>query len=258
MYDQFAEDYDRFVNWKNRLDLEIPFIDTLLSEIKSEGPNPKKVLDSACGTGMHATALAKRGYDVFGADFSSAMIQKARENAKAEGQTVHFEIAGFGTLAHTFGNQQFNAILCLGNSLPHLLTLHELNAALDDFADCLKEGGLLLIQNRNFDSVMPKKERWMEPQTHKEGQNEWIFQRFYDFEPDNLIQFNIVTLKRSGLSPWSSSVTSTRLKPQLRNDLVSALTTAGFANIREYGSLTGGSFLPLISSNLVLAAKKLG
>ena len=35
MYDQFASDYDRFVNWENRLSFEIPLIEKILDEIKS-------------------------------------------------------------------------------------------------------------------------------------------------------------------------------------------------------------------------------
>ena len=43
---------------------------------------------------------------------------------------------------------------------------------------------------------MQRQDRWMEPQTYQVEGNEWIFQRFYDFLPDGLIRFNIVTLQR--------------------------------------------------------------
>ena len=50
------------------------------------------------------------------------MMERARENARQAGVTVRFEAAGFGELAVTFGERCFNALLCLGNSLPHLLS----------------------------------------------------------------------------------------------------------------------------------------
>lgn len=256
MYDLLANDYDRFVNWENRLALEVPFIEKLVAAIPSVAGQPKKVLDAACGTGMHALALTKLGFDVVGADFSSEMIAKARSNANDTGLKSRFETIGFGSLAATLGKAQFDAVLCLGNSLPHLLTRTELDQSVADFASCLRPGGLLLIQNRNFDAVMAKKERWMEPQTHQEGKSEWIFQRFYNFEPDGLIQFNIVTLKRNGGEGWNSVVSSTHLRPQMYKDLSDALTAAGFQKITAYGSLTGDPFEPMTSGNLVLAATK--
>ena len=59
MYETFSKDYDRFVNWQNRLAYELPFIQDQLQSV-----NAKRVLDAATGTGMHAIALAKRGYQV--------------------------------------------------------------------------------------------------------------------------------------------------------------------------------------------------
>ena len=77
MYDQFSSDYDRFVNWPNRLVVEMPFIERQLQAIALEAAGPARVLDAACGTGVHAIALAQRGYRVAGADLSAGMIERA-------------------------------------------------------------------------------------------------------------------------------------------------------------------------------------
>ena len=62
-YDDFSQDYDRFVNWGTRLEAEIPFIKARLRELDlTEGSKPS-VLDAACGTGMHAIRLAQKGYN---------------------------------------------------------------------------------------------------------------------------------------------------------------------------------------------------
>jgi glycine/sarcosine N-methyltransferase len=256
MYAQFSNNYDRFVNWENRLAYEIPFIERQLQSLAPAFGQALKVLDAACGTGMHALALASKGLDVTGTDLSPEMIQKARLNSQNAGMNLRFEVAGFGSLSKTFSAGTFDAILCLGNSLPHLLTPSDLASALADFNACLRPGGLLLIQNRNFDSVMATKERWMEPQTHREGEQEWVFQRFYDFEPNDLIRFNIVTLTRKGMGKWKSTIISTRLKALLQKDLVDALNTTNFVSIQSYGSLSGEPFIPLTSANLVLSAQK--
>ncbi len=254
MYETLSSDYDRFVNWENRLAYEMPFIERLLKDLKEKAGRPLDILDSACGTGMHAIALARLGHHVSAADLFPQMVEISRRNAVKAGSVVRFETAGFGQLAAVFGEKHFDLLLCLGNSLPHLLSAAELEAALRDFAACLRPGGMLLIQNRNFDQVMQTRERWMEPQVHREENGEWIFQRFYDFQDDGLIQFNIVTLKNENKRGWQSAVASTRLRPQLRAELESALACAGFENVRAYGSMAGDEFSPGSSGNLILTA----
>jgi glycine/sarcosine N-methyltransferase len=222
-------------------------------------------LDAACGTGMHAIALAKLGYLAAGADLSAGMIARARTNAALAGVKVRFEAAGFGELAQTFilsdpANHTkapaYEAVVCLGNSLPHVLTSRELTATLDDFAGCLHPGGLLLVQNRNFEAVMSHRERWMEPQAFREGDKEWLFLRFYDFDPDGLLTFNILTLKRENKADWTQQATTTRLLPLRQVDLVGPLSQAGFIDVKWYGNMVGAAFDPEASSNLVFTAVK--
>jgi len=254
MYETLSEDYDRFVNWDDRLAYEMPFTEARIGILTGGTSRVLDILDSACGTGMHAIALARLGHRVSGADLYPEMIKKSRANADHAGVRVNFETTGLGSMAGVFGKEKFDLVLCLGNSLPHLLTDAELTAALKDFAACLRPGGMVLIQNRNFDAVMQRRDRWMEPQVRRAGDTEWIFQRFYDYEKNGGIRFNIVTLKQEGVSGWVSSVASTRLRPQLCAELETALADAGFASIHAYGSMTGEDFSVSSSGNLVLTA----
>ena len=248
-YDLFSADYDRFVNWPARLEYEMPFIERLARSL----PAPQRILDAACGTGRHVIALAMKGFLTAGADLSRGMIDQARKNAAKATMMLRFEAAGFGELRGLF--HSYDLVLCLGNSLPHVLDREGLGRALSDFAACLRPGGKLLIQNRNFDAVMAAHERWMEPQSYREGESEWIFLRFYDYEPDGLINFNILTLRREGAGAWKQAVTSTRLRPLLQVELVSALDEAGFEQITSYGSMSGDKFDPAASGNLIITAQ---
>jgi len=255
MYDDFSEDYDRFVNWDNRLALELPFIEKQINSLNITPGRPINVLDTACGTGMHAIALERRGYKVVGADSSDKMIQQARENTASSGVEVEFAAVGFQELAQHY--KDVDVILCLGNSLPHVLTPSDLSLTLNEFASCLRPNGLLLIQNRNFDAVMAKHERWMEPQSYREESKEWIFLRLYDFDEDGLLTFHMITLSRSENEEWRMKANSTRLNPIRRDEMLAFLRQSGFGNIVCYGGMEEKPFIPEESGNLVVVARKL-
>jgi len=313
LYDALSDDYDRFVNWENRLAYEMPFIERTLREVDA-----CRVLDVACGTGVHAIELARRGYKVVGADPSVPMIRRARGKGSvrdlAHGE-VRFMVAGFGELAEKLAlspvlreacpepsprarpeqsrrvegpvlspvegpvlspiegpvlssvegpvlspgeglSGSFDAVLCLGNSLPHALIAGDLSDALADFAAVLRPCGLLLIQNRNFDAVLARRERFMGPEAHREGDREWLFVRFYDFNPDGTITFNMIVLRRDAEGQWSQRVEATELRPLIYSGLIASLTAAGFTDIVCYGDMQGAPFDPDRSPNLVVTARK--
>ena len=281
LYDSFAE-YDRFVNWERRLAYELPFLERQLAVVGA-----KRVLDVACGTGKHSIALGQRGYEVTGVDLSVAMVERARANAALRqaadaahaGRTdfvrpmsgptsspgvgaVRFVVAGFGLLAARLEGG-FDAVLCLGNSLPHVLTEEALHTTLDDMAAVLRPGGLLLIQNRNMDAVLERRARWMPVQARREGSREWLFVRFYDFNGDGSLTFNVITLERSHSDgpthsdgPWVQRAEATRLYPWRHDQLVEAVTRAGFGDVRCYGDMAGAPYDLESSGNLVLVARQ--
>jgi SAM-dependent methyltransferase len=225
---------------------------------------------------MHAIELARRGYEVVGVDLSAPMTERARENAAIAGVEVRFVVAGFGELAEKLATSKacpeqsrrvegpvervggaFDAVLCLGNSLPHVLSAEDLSNALTDFAAVLRPGGLLLIQNRNFDAVLARRERFMGPEAHREGDLEWLFIRFYDFNPDGTITFSMLVLRRDAEGKWSQQAESTELRPLTYSGLIASLTAAGFTDIVCYGDVQGAPFDPDCSPNLVVTARRM-
>ena len=83
---------------------------------------------------------------------------------------------------------------------------------------------------------------------------EKLFIRFYDFDADGRITFNMLTLQRSGEAGWTQQATATRLLPLTQAVLAPALARAGFGRLEAYGSLRGEPFNPASSPNLVLCA----
>jgi len=262
MYDSFSQEYDHFVNWPNRLAFELPFLVEQIAAAIYKPVETIRILDTATGTGMHAIALAQKGYSVSGMDISEGMVTIARQNAAALNTDVFFTTAAFGNIAERSTlipkgkGLPLDVVLCLGNSLPHVDGIDALQTALMDFSACLRPGGLLILQNRNFDSVLDKKERWIEPQSYKNENEETVFLRFYDFLPDGHIQFNIITLKPTLEGQWTQSIMETRLFPITRDIMVQALEDAGFTRIQLFGSLSDTPFDSRTSGNLVVSAIK--
>jgi SAM-dependent methyltransferase len=247
-YDALSEDYDRFVDWESRLSYELPFLERRL-----QAAGARRVLDVACGTGRHAITLVEHGYDVVGADVSIPMIQQAQWNAAANGHSIPFHVAGFGALSAAVDGT-FDVLLCLGNSLPHVLTVAELERTLADFAAVLRPGGVVLIQNRNLDAVMATRDRWMGPEAYRDDGREWLFVRFYDFNRDGTLTFNMLRFTRKGGADWAQRVEQTLLFPWSQAELVGQLRAAGFGHLTFYGDMTGSPFDPATSGNLIIEA----
>ncbi len=74
-----------------------------------------KLLDMACGTSPHACWLKNLGIEVVGADSSSAMIEKARNNCPS----AEFKVADVMKAA-TFAPKSFSHVMLLGFSIYEL------------------------------------------------------------------------------------------------------------------------------------------
>lgn len=242
LYDEFSLDYDRFVDWSARLAYELPFFEEIFSRY-----GVRRVLDAACGTGRHAIALAERGYQVVGADLSRAMI----ERAKAAQGKVTFVEAGFGEFKKKVGGG-FDALICLGNSLPHILTPEGLVEALSDMRQVV-EKGVLVIQNRNYDRVWNRKERFMPLVAHREGENEWLFFRLIDFHEERMT-FNMVIFRKEG-GGWSYTLESTELRPIFSQELANLLRQVGFGEVEFYGDYRFSPYKREESDDLIAIAR---
>jgi SAM-dependent methyltransferase len=101
-----------------------------------------RALDLGCGTGPVAFRLEELGARVTAIDLTVAMIERAREEAAQRGSNVEF-IQG-DILAHDFGDERFDLVVCLGDVLQDIP--HEAFGALRDRVhEILKPGGGLVI-----------------------------------------------------------------------------------------------------------------
>ncbi|MFW6195438.1 MAG: methyltransferase domain-containing protein [Chloroflexota bacterium] len=146
----FVDRWDELIDWQGRLKAEGTFFPDRLNE-----HNVKTVLDAACGTGFHTVTLAKAGFDVTGADGAQTMVDKAEENCKRFGVgDVPVVLGEWTTLSDAFPGQTFDAIVVLGNAFTHLFDEGDRKKALAEFYKLLNPGGVVVIDHRNYDSIL--------------------------------------------------------------------------------------------------------
>lgn len=80
-----------------------------------------RVLDSACGIGADAMALARRGFDVTASDASANMVAEARRRCAQAGLPVEVAQSTWQDLPDRVPGR-FDLVLCLGNAIVHTAT----------------------------------------------------------------------------------------------------------------------------------------
>lgn len=144
----FAQKWDELIGWDGRADGEGGFFEKLLREHGCE-----RVLDAATGTGYHAVTLAEAGFDVVATDGAHTMLDQTRRNMEAHRVSFPTYIADWRHLdAEVPGT--YDALLCLGNAFTHLRSQEDRRQAMAQFYEVLEPGGLLIIDQRNYDVIL--------------------------------------------------------------------------------------------------------
>ncbi len=251
-YDRLAPFFDVMTDWEARLEFEGPFWRRLFQQYHVES-----VLDAACGTGGHAIEFARWGLRAAGADLSLRMLEMARLKARMAGVDVPFVMADFTGLSQHF-TADFEAVLCVGNSLPHVLTENELDAALRGMRDVLRPGGVLVIQNLNYDRRWRERPRFFALDSGwLEGREVlvWRLADYHEADPP-AITFHTAVFQKGDDGRWTVEVNSARQRPWFRDELVDRLEAVGMSVEALYGRFDGRGFEPLTSPDIILVARK--
>lgn len=229
-YDEIADDYDVMTGSGERSSKAEKF----LSELVARFPI-KSALDVACGTGLYAIGLAKMGVRATGTDVSTAMLDQARKHAQRAALSADWVCAPMQELAAKL-SQRFDAVLCMGNSIPHLLTDADLNASIAGFTHMLSPGGIIVLQLLNYARIMSRRERIVG--INRQADQEYV--RFYDFLP-GLLQFNILEINWGGREV-EHRLHSTQLRPYVMEELRDALLRHGCQDVHAYSGLQFAPF----------------
>ncbi len=240
LYNWLQDNYDRLINWQDRLKRELPGLMLMMPDADA-GP----VLDLGCATGGHMKPLLERGYKCYGIDLSEHLIEVAKDKLSqwAPPLAVGDVIKGVPKEWKSISAQ-----LCLGNTLSHFKPNTIAKFAESTYKRA-KRGGILIIENRNWDRLLEVQERFLKPVVH----NDTIYMRVLDF-PKTEREPVVMTVALWRKDRWESS--SVPLWAFRAKKLDKAFTEAGWKLVGVSGNLAGASFDPVLSTDWVTVWKK--
>jgi len=219
--------------------VQLQFVKNQLGHIQK-----KKILDIGCATGELAYQLAKEGAEVTGIDLNEDLLEQAKSLTYHE--NLRFQTGNMLELEKDFQENQFDAVMCFGNTLVHLPDKTAVIKMLHGVEKTLTPGGKFLMQILNYDYIFNDKITEL-PLIETEKVK---FIRTYKFEEKiSRVKFQTdLHLKNRGEIISNETI----LLALKSSDVLDLLHEAGFKEIHLFSNFKegdfGGKHLPLVVS----------
>jgi SAM-dependent methyltransferase len=121
--------------------------ETTLHWLEKHLPKKGLVLDAGGGPGRYTIELAKKGYEVVLLDMTPANLEFARrqiKRAKLQGKVANIVEGSIVDLSQ-FADETFEAVICLGGPLSHVLERSKREKAISELIRVTKRGGPLFV-----------------------------------------------------------------------------------------------------------------
>ena len=138
-----------YIEWRrlikdaaHRLELE-----TTLHFLDKHLPPSGTILDAGGGPGRYTIELARRGYTMTLLDMTPANLTFARRQIKRAGVQARVSDVVEGTILDLtrFASGSFDAVVCLGGPLSHVLDAADRRRAVDELLRVVKPGGIVAL-----------------------------------------------------------------------------------------------------------------
>src|SRR5437899_4677227 len=202
--------YDQFL--AERTPVEIDQLEALLTLRP-----PQRILDLPCGQGRHAIELARRGYDVTGADLSPYLLEVAEERGRARGDRVRWLS---GDMRRPIAGESFDVVLNLFTSLGYFADEADDRKVVGAAAAMLVPGGRFVLEVINGERVMA---RFQEREWFTVGQAAVVERRSLDRSARRMVVERTVTTRDE------TEVSLHALRLYDGRDVDAMLRSAGFA-----------------------------
>jgi SAM-dependent methyltransferase len=205
-------------------------------------PKGARLLDVPCGGGRLAIELAARGYAMTGVEYSDTFAQQARAKVQAGRMNVAIEQRDMRDLPW---EQTFDGVFCFGNSFGYLDDTGNVNF-LRAVARVMKSGGRFLLESTCTELALRD---FQEHGWFKAGEILMLEENEYDLARGriNTEYTFIVGARQERKRGWQ--------RLYALNELRRLIEEAGFAEVKEFGSLDGEP-VQLNSGRLYVAATR--
>lgn len=188
-YNEFAEYYDEGSSTDN-----VAKVKLLQGIIQKLNPEARSILEIACGTGNVLAPLSKH-YDVTGLDLSPNMLDIARAKLPnmtfIEGDMTEFELG-----------KKFDVVLCIFDSINHLVEFAQWEATFDRVKAHLKDGGIFIVDIntvhkmdrfaafRPMYELIKNKYQLINIEKKQDGLYSWNIEVFYPSDEDKMYRLS--------------------------------------------------------------------
>ncbi|MEA4849467.1 MAG: class I SAM-dependent methyltransferase [Clostridiaceae bacterium] len=131
IYDLFMEDVD-YNSWCGYIE----------GIFENYGIKPRKVLDTACGTGNITIPMSAAGYDIWGLDLSADMLAIAESKARAAKQKIRFLNQD---MARMDLKEKFDAVLCMCDGVNYIYDEAAMAKYLSLVYEALEQKGIFIF-----------------------------------------------------------------------------------------------------------------
>lgn len=150
IFGEYADYYDIIYQDKDYV-AEALFISELIKK-NFQKESQIRVLDLACGTGLHAIELATMGYEVDASDISGKMINTAIKNARLKKIKIRFHQESFQTVDKI--KKKFDVVISMFSAINYLTSYKDLLRSLKNIHGLLDRGGVLVFDFWNGNAVI--------------------------------------------------------------------------------------------------------
>lgn len=161
-YDTFAEFYDELTGNRQKV------LEKVSCFIQENHPEAKTILELGAGTGANLVSLADH-YDVSGLDLSEKMLEVAQRKLP-DARFYQEDMVTFKL------EQSFDVVLCLFDSINHLLDKKQWVTLFQNVYDHLNEGGAFIFDMNTPEKLQMKIEEGTSSQEIKAGRVETVVQ----------------------------------------------------------------------------------
>ena len=235
-----ARYYDKIWGLVDRYREEAEFLDQIL---KRRGAH--RILDLGCGTGGHCLELARLGYDMVGLDISETMLRKARDRFSKVDMKADFVLSDIAKASSSLQSAgitfPFDAAICMGYSLAHILDDKSFGKELVEIGKVLKQEGIFIFCVRNAEQLRDDMMRQVRMDTivnEPDLQLALLCHNFRDAaNPDILVWNSLWLINEDGKIDFQ--VRTHPLRWFRYDDLKTILESYGYSLIKTYGDTLG-------------------